>query len=63
MKINKTLKLHCAVPGCPDPATTTANISINNAPKKRLPVCRCRADAAKEDLATVTDQRASNHAP
>lgn len=49
----RTLKLDCAVPGCPDKAVTTASISINNAPKKRLPVCRCHADAAKEDLVKV----------
>jgi hypothetical protein len=46
----RQLKLDCAVPGCPDKAVTAAPISINNAPKKCLPVCQCHADAAEEDL-------------
>jgi hypothetical protein len=46
----KALKLNCAVPDCTRTATTTAHISINNAPKKHLPVCHYHADAAKEDL-------------
>lgn len=41
--------LDCAVPDCPDRATTVAKISINNAKKKRLPVCGKHADAAAED--------------
>jgi hypothetical protein len=45
----RTLKLDCAVPHCEDKAVTIASISINSAPKKRLPVCQCHADAAKED--------------
>lgn len=39
----------CAVSDCENKATTTALISVNNSPKKRLPVCRVHADAAKED--------------
>lgn len=37
----------CAV--CGEPAITKRKISINNAPKKTLPVCEIHADAADED--------------
>lgn len=57
MKLFKKLKINCAVPDCTAWATTTANISINNAPKRHLPVCQCHADGAKEDIITVTLQR------
>lgn len=50
MKANiKTLKLNCAVPHCENMAVTIASISINDAPRKRLPVCQCHADAVAED--------------
>lgn len=53
MKIPQKLKLDCAVPDCINLATTTARISINNLPKKRLPCCDMHADAAKEDWVPV----------
>lgn len=63
MKMNlKPLNIDCAVPDCEDKAVTVANISINSAPKKRLPVCRCHADAAEEDSVPVTDPQHSDHA-
>lgn len=43
------LKLDCAVPDCDKKADDFAKISINNAPKKRLAVCRRHADAAADD--------------
>jgi hypothetical protein len=45
----KFLGLDCAVPDCDRTATMVVSISINNAGKKRLAVCKCHADAAKED--------------
>ena len=53
----RSLKLSCAVPDCTQTAVRVVNISINNAPKKRLPCCKQHADAAKEDIIKVTLQR------
>lgn len=53
----RSLKLSCAVPDCTQTAVRIVSISINNAPKKRLPCCKQHADAAKEDIIKVTLQR------
>lgn len=53
MKLPKNLKLDCAVPDCIHKATTTARISINNAPHKQLPCCQQHADGAREDWMAV----------
>jgi hypothetical protein len=45
----KFLGLDCAVPDCDKTATMVVRISINNLGKKRLAVCKCHGDAAKED--------------
>ena len=42
-------RVNCAVTDCTDKAVTVARISIDNRRKKNLPVCKCHADAAKED--------------
>jgi len=49
LAVYRNLNLDCAVPDCEEKATRTARISINNLPKKRLPVCKAHGDAAKED--------------
>lgn len=53
----KFTDIDCAVPDCGKKATRAANISINNAPKKRLPVCKAHADAAREDIREITLMR------
>lgn len=40
----------CSVPDCENKAIVNVMISINNKPKKLLPVCRIHADSAKEDF-------------
>jgi len=45
-------KLGCVVPDCTRKATAVANISINNSPKKRLPVCPRHANDTHEDALT-----------
>lgn len=45
----RLLGIDCAVPDCDKTATMIVSISINNVGKKRLAVCRCHGDAAKED--------------
>ena len=46
----KQLGLHCAVHDCTERAVDVMPISINNAPKKNLPVCSRHADAAVNDM-------------
>ena len=57
MKLPKALLIDCAVSDCKAKATHTANLSINNAPKKHLPVCKPHADAAREDWIVANVQR------
>jgi len=57
MKLPSSLQIDCAVPDCKAKATHTANLSINNAPKKHLPVCKPHADAAREDWIVANVER------
>lgn len=48
----KRPRLTCSVPDCDLPSVVDVNISINNLPKRKLPVCKMHADAALEDVPT-----------
>jgi hypothetical protein len=47
------MKHKCSVPDCGATAVTKAAISINNQPKRKMPVCRMHADAAQEDSSSA----------
>lgn len=50
----RELGIHtCAVPDCTKRAVDVVPISINNAPRKPLPVCQQHKDAAAEDWMPV----------